>query len=115
MIIDENGFPKTSSFAATSRYTAIDQAVLDRPDGTRSVYLKRRFIPGPERFETLVEHTVIQDERLDNLAFQYLGDPEQFWRICDANGAMEPEELTREIGAVLRIALPEGIPGPSRA
>ncbi|MGH7229842.1 MAG: LysM domain-containing protein, partial [Nitrospiraceae bacterium] len=41
----------------------------------------------------------------------YVGDPEQFWRLCDANAAMRPEELTGIIGRVLRITLPEGIPG----
>jgi hypothetical protein len=33
-----------------------------------------------------------------------------FWRICDANGAMQPEELTQTVGRRLRITLPEGIP-----
>ena len=59
----------------------------------------------------LQEHTVSQGDRLDNLAAQYLGDPEQFWRLCDANAAMHPEELTQDIGRPLRITLPEGIPG----
>jgi gamma-glutamyltranspeptidase/glutathione hydrolase len=46
---------------------------------------------------------------------QYLGDPEQFWRLCDANAAMHPEELTDAIGRTLRITLPEGIPGAPNA
>ena len=37
---------------------------------------------------------MIDGDRLDNVSAQYLGDPEQFWRLCDANNAMEPEELT---------------------
>ena len=41
----------------------------------------------------------------------YLGDPLQYWRICDANGAMRPDELTDTAGRRLRITLPEGIPG----
>ena len=44
----------------------------------------------------------------------YLGDPEQFWRLCDANGAMRPDELTETVGRRLRITLPEGVPGASR-
>jgi len=39
-----------------------------------------------------------------------LGDPELFWRVCDANRAMRPDELTETIGRRLRITLPEGIP-----
>ena len=38
--------------------------------------------------------------------------PRQFWRVCDANAAMRPDELTETIGRRLRITLPEGIPGP---
>jgi len=61
------------------------------------------------------EHSVIQGDRLDNLAAQCLGDPEQFWRLCDANGAIRPDELTDTIGATVRITLPQGIPGPKNA
>ena len=35
-----------------------------------------------------------------------LGDPEQFWRICDANDAMHPLDMTSEPGRILRIAVP---------
>ncbi|MFZ1707308.1 MAG: LysM domain-containing protein, partial [Anaerolineae bacterium] len=59
----------------------------------------------------LQEHTVAEGERPDLIAAAYLGDPEQFWRLCDANGVMRPEELTEEVGRRLRITLPEGIPG----
>jgi hypothetical protein len=44
-----------------------------------------------------------------------MGDPLQFWRVADANNAMQPEELTAEIGRKLRITQPEGIPGVSNA
>jgi nucleoid-associated protein YgaU len=59
----------------------------------------------------LREHTVRAEERLDQIAATYLGDPEQFWRIADANRAVAPEELTDEAGRRLRITLPPGIPG----
>jgi hypothetical protein len=62
----------------------------------------------------LQEHVVTQGERLDNITALYLGDPEQFWRLCDANAAMQPEEL-EEISRRLRITLPEGVPGVSNA
>ena len=32
-------------------------------------------------------------DRLDLLAFRYLGDATAFWRICDANNAMVPATL----------------------
>ena len=59
----------------------------------------------------LREHTVRAGERLDQIAAVELGDPEQFWRIADANRAMEPEEMTDEAGRRLRITLPPGVPG----
>jgi len=105
------GVLKTTLFPPTSRYHGIDTAVLETADGTKLVYLRRRFVPPPERFALLQEHPVTQGDRLDNLAAQYLGDPEQFWRICDANAAIRPNELIETIGRRLRITLPEGIPG----
>ncbi len=103
------------TFPPTSRYYNIDTTTLETPDGRTVIYLKRRFVPPPERFSLLQEYVVVQGDRLDNITARYLGDPEQFWRICDANGAMRPDELTEEIGRRLRITLPEGIPGISNA
>jgi len=102
-------------FSLTSRYYNIAVAKVDTADGRKIVYVRRRFVPPPERFELLFEHVVTQDERLDNIAAQFIGDPEQFWRLCDANGAIRPEELTETIGRKLRITLPEGIPGTPNA
>jgi hypothetical protein len=101
-------------FPPSSRYNAVETATLTAPDGRTIVYLRRRFVPPPDRFALLQEHTVVPGERLDQIAAQYLGDPEQFWRICDANNAIDPAELT-EPGRRLRITLPEGIPGPRDA
>lgn len=100
-----------TNFSPTSRYYGIETTTLETPEGKVVIYLRRRFVPSPERFALLQEHIVKQDERLDNITAQYLGDPEQFWRVCDANGAMRPEELTETIGRSIRITLPEGIPG----
>ena len=96
-------------FPPTSRYHNIETATMETPEGREIVYLKRRFVPGPERFSLLQEHVVEEGERLDNITARYLTDPLQFWRICDANAAMNPPELTAEIGRRLRITMPEGI------
>lgn len=98
-------------FPITSRYYGLPQRERELPDGTKVVYLRRRFVPPPERFELLQTHTVTEGERHDTIAAQYLGDAEQFWRLCDANNVMRPEELTETIGRRVRITLPEGIPG----
>ena len=106
---------KLSPFPATSRYYQIETATLETPERKIIVYVRRRFVPSSDRFELLLEHTVVQGDRLDNVTAKYLGDPEQFWRVCDANNAMQPDELTSVIGRKLRITLPEGIPGQPHA
>jgi len=108
------GPARPSQFPPNSRYHGIGTATLTGPDGRTIAYLRRRFVPAPDRFATIREYTVRQGDRLDILAAQYLGDPEVFWRLCDANNAMRPDELTETPGAILRITLPEGIPGPPR-
>lgn len=106
---------KATLYPIKSRYHGIDTATLQGPGGRTIAYLKRRVVPQPERLALLQEHTVIQGDRLDNIAARYVGDPEQFWRICDANRAIRPEELTETVGRKLRITLPEGIPGATNA
>ena len=105
------GGTTVSAFAPTSRYYGIATSTWLTPDGRVIIYVQRRLLPPPERFALLQEHVVTQGERLDNITATYLGDPEQFWRLCDANGAMRPDELTETVGRRLRITLPEGIPG----
>ena len=101
----------TYQFPANSRYHNVASAKLVLTDGTELVYLTRRFVPLPDRMALLQEHMVVEGDRIDNIAARYLGDPEQYWRICDANRAMRPAELTEMIGRRLRITLPEGLPG----
>ena len=105
----------TFNFPLTSRYYGIETATLKTTDGRTEIYLRRRFLPSPDRFVLLQEHAVTDDERLDNITAKYIDDPEAFWRIADANAAMRPEELTEIIGRRLRITLPEGIPGATNA
>lgn len=95
-------------FLTTSRYYGIETAVLKTAEGKEIAYVRRRFLPLAEEMVVMAEHTVIQDERLDNITARYLIDPEQFWRLCDANNAMRPDELTEVIGRRLIIPLPQG-------
>jgi hypothetical protein len=100
-----------NNFSPTSRYYGSETLTIKLPGNVTVVYLKRRFPPQPESFALLQEHLVTEGERLDNITAHYLGDPEQFWRVADANRALRPEELTEKIGRRLRITLPAGIPG----
>jgi hypothetical protein len=102
-------------FPANSRYAATPTMTFLTADGRVISYLRRRFVPAPESFAILSEHAVVQGDRLDLLAASHLGDPELFWRLCDANGAIRPDELVETVGRRLRITLPEGVPGPGDA
>ncbi|MGN6362552.1 MAG: LysM domain-containing protein [Thermomicrobiales bacterium] len=98
-------------FPITSRYAGLETVTLAVSADRTITYLRRRFVPASDRFVTIQEHVVVQGDRLDNIAAHYLNDPEQFWRLCDANGALRPDELTDTLGRRLRITLPEGLPG----
>lgn len=105
------GVVRANPFPANSRYASVATAALETSDGRTITYLRRRFVPQPGSLASTGEYTVAQGDRLDNLANQFFGDPELFWRICDGNGAIRPEELTEEEGRTLLITLPEGLPG----
>jgi hypothetical protein len=95
-------------FPTTSRYYGIDTNILKTAEGKEIAYLLRRFLPPAENTVVMAVHTVNQNERLDNITARYLIDPEQFWRLCDSNNAMHPEELTEVIGRRLIIPMPQG-------
>lgn len=105
---------KATAFPPSSRYHGVATATRVAPDGRTIVYLRRRFVPPADQFAVLQEHLVVAGDRLDNIAARHLGDPEQFWRLCDANGAIRPNELTEIAGRRIRITLPAGVPGMSR-
>ena len=94
-------------FEQRSRYYALDDASLTTTDGSITAYKRRRFLPDGEKIPPLVEVTVAEGDRLDLITARTLGDPEQFWRICDANNAMNPSDLTAETGRVLRVPVPQ--------
>jgi hypothetical protein len=96
-------------FDPTSRYYKIDQATLSVIDGDglpREIrYVRRRFIPSADGTTTVAQYTMLQGDRLDNITARFLSDPTQFWRVCDANTVICPEQL-EQISRVVRIALP---------
>lgn len=95
-------------FEPTSRYFDLETATFTTAEGREIKYKRRRFLPAPATDTgVFAEHTVTQGERLDNVTARYLGDPEQFWQLADANNAMHPDDLTAEIGRRLRVPLPQ--------
>ena len=101
-------------FFMNSRYYSLQVLKFQAPDGREIAYVSRRILPQGNQFDLLMEHTVLGGERLDNITAQYLDDPQQFWRICDANEVVSPFEL-EEVGRKIRITLPQGIPGSKNA
>jgi hypothetical protein len=97
------------AFPATSRYAGLPLATVDLA-GRAVRYVTRRFVPSPDRFVSLEEHVVALGERPDTIAATLVGDPEQFWRVCDANNVLRPDDIA-EVGRRLRVTLPEGMPG----
>lgn len=93
-------------FEPSSRYYPVQTATLETADGRLISYKQRRFPPRGEAMRLLVEVTVAEEDRLDLIAARTIGDPEQFWRICDANNALNPFDLEKS-GTTLRVAIPE--------
>lgn len=64
------------------------------------------FLGTRERIDTSprpddVFHTVTESDRIDLIAYRYLGSAELWWIICDYNDIFFPLQL--EIGRVLRL------------
>jgi len=94
-------------FQFSSRYYNLETVTFVLPDGRPVRYKRRRFLPQGEGMPLLGEVNVAQGDRLDLTTARTLGDPEQFWRIADANNAMNPFDLTNEIGRRLRVPIPQ--------
>lgn len=94
-------------FEPSSRYASIEQATLELPHGREVHHVRRRFLPQGSTMPVLAEVTVTDSDRLDLVAARTLGDPELFWRVADANDAMNPFDLVTEPGALLRVPVPQ--------
>ncbi|HWD47499.1 MAG TPA: hypothetical protein VHM23_27955 [Actinomycetota bacterium] len=92
-------------FFKGSRYEQVPTLDHTAADGRVVRYKAVRPIPPTA---PLARHVVVEGERLDHIAFQHFRDAERFWRICDANLAVFPEELTAQPGRVLDIPAAEG-------
>jgi hypothetical protein len=75
-------------FEHTSRYYPLETASLT------------------ENGELLAEVLITQGDRIDLITARTLGDPEQFWRIGDANLVLDPAELVAHPGQRIRVERP---------
>jgi hypothetical protein len=88
-------------FFKGSRYESVPEGVFADARGRQIPFKLLRIIADAPSLQT---HTVQSLDRLDMIAFKYYDDPEQFWRVCDANLATLPDELL-EVGKRLLIPL----------
>lgn len=91
-------------FGPSSRYAGLEIASRIGPDGSETRYVRRRFIPRTTP-PAIGWHMVSEGDRIDLIAARTLGDPLLWWQIADANRALDPGELTAEIGRAVRIAI----------
>lgn len=102
----------------SSRYADCATAVLPPEPGlpetagggASTAYLLPR-TPPPAAPAELARHRVAPGDRLDLIAFRYLGDPAAAWRVCDANAALDPEDLTGPDAVDTTLVIPVPQPG----
>ncbi len=78
-------------FAPSSRYAKVSTALFTDGEGRARPYVLPRPMPAPA--PTRQRHELGDGERLDHVAARAFGDAEQFWRLCDANAELRPEDL----------------------
>jgi hypothetical protein len=89
-------------YAAGSRYQSVPTGVFTDREGRKIVYTLLRITPDAPAIQA---HIVAQGDRLDLIAATYYTDAEQYWRICDGNNAVRPDDLTSQVGRRLLIPL----------
>jgi hypothetical protein len=92
-------------FFRGSRYESVAEDEITARDGRTIRYKRMRFIPDARGS---LSYTVRQGDRPDLAAYNTLGDPEQFWRLCDVNRIQRPADLTRAPGTQIQVPGPGG-------
>lgn len=85
-----------------SRYAGLPERQVALPGGRVAPVLAQRIIPAPGA-PPAGEFATRQDERADALAARVLGDPLQWWRLCDANLLEGAQSLVGPSRRVLRL------------
>jgi len=91
-------------FFKGSRYERLPVLRTSDSQGREVAYIATRLIP---RSDFVSGYLVAESDRLDLIADTCYHDAERFWRICDANVAMWPEDLVRQPGRVIGIPASE--------
>lgn len=111
LLIEAGAIP-SSPFGPNSRYVGVPVSRYQSSSSDPGVpYVQRRFLPRRSEISLAVEHMVKGGDRVDMLAARYFGDPELYWRVCDANMEDDPLALTVTVGARIAIPQPPGAGG----
>jgi hypothetical protein len=98
----------------SSRYYGAAVEYSTGANGVQVAYLQRRIIPQASTYTSLISYSINDGDRLDYLAYKNFGDPILYWMICDANNAVDPDQLTAQPGVSIEIPLAAGIPPGAR-
>jgi hypothetical protein len=92
-------------FDSKSRYsdTRVKTLKITLPDARVVAYKEVRMSPPSAATLSTKEMVSLPGERLDQLSARALGDPELFWKICDANLVMDPLTLSMTRPSVFKI------------
>ena len=94
-------------FFRGSRYENIPDTSLVGKGGRTITYKRMRFI-AKATVKPRISVKTERGDRPDLVAFRTVGDPEQFWRLCDLTLGRRPVDLTARPGAPIAIPSPEG-------
>lgn len=100
------------AFPPGSRYYGLPTISYHEAGVAEVRYLARRFCPPGHSLPLLSTAQVEAGERIDQFTARALGDPTQFWRVADANNALNPFHLVAVPGRRLRVPVPSAIPTP---
>jgi hypothetical protein len=90
------GSPAEPGYPLDSRYFGVPRAVRTLADGRVVSYLRRRVVPPPAAGGSGTERIVRSYERLDTIAAETWGNSRLWWRIADANRAVDPDDLLEQ-------------------
>ncbi len=104
-----------SDFPPTSRYRNLALTTLTlRPTAPSCRSLAAPLPAGAGGLTVLREHAVVEGERPDHVAARELGDRRGVLAPVRRQRRDAPDELTDEVGELVRITLPDGVPPPAR-
>lgn len=92
--------------SADSRYAGQVPLVYEAPAGPPIRWIAPRVLPDPDAIAPTFAYPVTDSDRIDLLAWRFLGAPTLSWRIADANRAMHPGSLPGAPGGSIAIPVP---------